>query len=206
MTNEDDKTDDSGARKRFSDADFAAARELYELGKAGIAELAEDFGVSRQTLSKRLKDAGSVRGSRAHELTQAAGAAAKAVAERFTEGRAQWIEETRIEGLKSLKQVRMIGQKILVEEVRRSSGTGGPTSLAGVDDDLRALGRMNKILIENLGAALNILKADEHVDDDDLPTLTVADLTDTDILNHHIATGVLPEDATVEDLNSEDLA
>lgn len=195
MTEED--KDDSGSRKRLSDADFASARELYELGKAGIAELADDFGVSRQTLSKRFKDAGVVRGSRAHELSQAQGAAVKAVQERFAEGRAQWIEETRVDGLKALKQARLIGQKIVVEAMKKND------PLSTVDDDLRALGRFNKILIDNVGKALEILRADEHVDDEDLPTLTIADLTDDDILQHHINTGALPEDATIEDLNLE---
>lgn len=197
MTEDEDKLDDSGVRKRLSDADFASARELYELGKAGIAELADEFGVSRQTLSKRFKDVGAVKGSRAHELTQAATQAVKATVERFADSRAQWIEETRVDGLKALKQARLIGQKIVVETMKK----GDP--LGTVDDDLKALSRLNKILIDNLGASLNILKANEHVDDADLPTLTLEDLTDSDILNHHISTGALPEDATIEDLNLE---
>lgn len=197
MTTTEEENTDSGSRKRFSEADFASAKELYELGKAGIAELSDMFGISRQTLSKRFKDANVVRGSRAHEVSQAAGAAVKAVQERFAEGRAQMIEETRMEGLKALKQARLIGQKIVVETVKK----GDPLSM--IDDDLRALGRFNKILIDNVGKALEILKADEHVDDEDLPTLTIADLTDEDILQHHINTGALPEDATIEDLNLE---
>jgi transposase-like protein len=194
---EEDKQDDSGPRKRLSDEEFASVKELYELGKAGVADLAESFGVSRQTLSRRFKDAGIEKGSRAHEIAQAQGAAVKAVSERFAESRAQWIEETRVEALKTLKQTRLIGQKIVIDQVK----TKGP--LGAVDDDLRALGRFNKLLIENVTTALNILRADEHVDDEDLPTLTIEDLSNDDILKHHIDTGALPEDATFEDLNLE---
>lgn len=194
VTEEDDDTT-SGSKRRFTDADFETARELYELGKAGIAELALDFGVSRQTLSKRLKDAGAIKGSRAHEVGAAAGAAAKATVERFADRRAEWIEETRLQGLAALKQARLIGQKIVVDTVKAGN------SLATVDDDLKALGRFNKILIDNIGKSLEVLRADEHIDEDDLPILTIEDLTDEDILNHHKSTGALDEDATIEDLN-----
>ncbi len=197
MTEEDDSI--SGSKPRLSDAEFETAKELYELGKAGIAELANEFGVSRQTISRKLKDAGSVKGSRAHEVAAAAGAAVKATVERFADRRAEWIEETRLQGLAALKQARLIGQKLVVDTVK----AGG--SLATVDDDLKALGRFNKILIDSVSKSLEILRADEHIDEDDLPILTIEDLTDEDILSHHISTGALDEDATVDDLNLHDL-
>lgn len=202
MMTDEEKTEDSGQKKRFSEADFAAARELYELGKAGIAELAAEYGVSRQTLSKRFKDAGAIKGSRAHELANAAGAAAKATTERYAENRAVWIEETRLESLKSLKHVRQVGQKILVDAVKRSP-PGAPLNIATADDDFKALGRFNKILIDNFTKALEILNADQMVDENDLPVLTIEDLTDDDILQHHISTGALDEDATIEDINTD---
>jgi AraC-like DNA-binding protein len=198
---EEDRDDPSGPKKRLTDAEFAAAKELYELGKAGIAELADQYGCARQTLSRRFKEIGSIKGCRAHEVANAQSQAIKATAERFAERRAEWIEDTRLEAHKSLKQARMITQKIVLDEVKRTSSGGSGTSVAGIDDDLRALGRYNKILMENFAKSLEILRADEHTDEEDLPTLTVEDLTDQDILDHHISIGALDEDATVEDLN-----
>ncbi|PZR92262.1 MAG: hypothetical protein DI537_13830 [Stutzerimonas stutzeri] len=201
----------SGSR-RLSDAEFAEAKELYELGQLGLVELADKYGVSRQALSKRLRGAGAVKSSRAHEIAAAASAAAKgaaassaaAVAERFADRRAEWIEETRLEGVNALKQARLLARKIVAEQVKKAS-TGIAAPMAAIDDDLKAVQRFNKILIDNIGEALRILKADEHVEEEDLPGLRIEDLTDAEILEHHKQTGALPEDATIEDMLSEEI-
>lgn len=207
MTDEDeDKADGSGQGKRLTNEEFLAAKDLYELGKMGIADIAKDLGVSRQALSRRFTLSGIIKNSRVNELNAqanaAAIAAAKATTERYAEKRTEWIEETRLEGVKGLKQVRMIGQKIIGDAVKASTAAGTRINLSLVDDDLRALSRFNKVLIDNFNTALSILKSDEHVDDEDLPILTIEDLTDEDILKHHIATGALDEDATIEDINT----
>lgn len=201
--NEDEDKTLSGPQRRLSDEDFAHARELYELGKSGIPELAKEYGVSRQALFKRFKDLGIVRGSRAHELVQASTAATKAVVERFAEKRAELIEETNMEAVKSFKQVRMIGQKIMGDAVKASTVSATKIDLSSIDDDMRALGRYNKILVDNFNTVRAILGADEHIDEADLPILTIEDLTDQDILDHHISTGALDENATLEDINTE---
>jgi prophage DNA circulation protein len=193
---EDVKDAAAAGGKRMSEADFTEAKELYELGKAGLAELADQFGVSRQALSARLKTAGAVRGSRAHEIaaaakkavTGAAGASAAATAERFADKRGEWIEETRITGVRSLKLARQLAQKIVQDAL------AGKHALSTVDDDLKAVQRFNKILVDNLESAMNLL------DEDDLPTLNIEDLTNEDILRHHIGTGALAEDTTVDDM------
>jgi DNA-binding Lrp family transcriptional regulator len=198
-------TEASGSGKRMSDADFAEARELYELGKAGLADLAETYKISRQALSKRFKDAGAVRGSRAHEAAAAVKAAvgsgpsptAAAAIERFADKRADWIEETRLTGIKQLKLARQLAQKVIQDAI-----AAGRT-VSAVDDDLKAVQRFNKILCDNLQNTLDILRANEHVDEDDLPTLTLEDLTNEEILQHHKNTGALPEDATLEDMLAE---
>lgn len=199
------KTEASGGVKRLSDAEFAEARELYELGKAGLADLADTYGISRQALSKRFKDAGAVRGSRAHEAAAAVKAAvgtgpsstAAAAIERFSDKRADWIEETRLQGIKQLKLARQLAQKVVQDAI--ASGR----SISAADDELKAVQRFNKILCDNLQNALDILRANEHVDEDALPILTLEDLTNEEILQHHKNTGALPEDATLEDMLSE---
>lgn len=191
--------EDAGSkRRRLTDAEFASARELYELGKQGLSELADDLGVSRQTLSRRFKDAGVVKGSRVGEVAQAV----KATVERYAARRAEWIEETRLESYKALKQVRLIGQNIVAAAVRNTPPGQSP-SLAPVDDDMKALGRYNKILLDNYNGVLGLLDAANYTDEEDLPVLQIEDLTSFDILQHHINTGVLPEDATIEDLNAD---
>ena len=199
------KIEAPGGGKRMSDAEFAEARELYELGKAGLADLADTYGISRQALSKRFKDAGALRGSRAHEAAAAVKAAvgsgpsssAAAAIERFADRRADWIEETRLQGIKQLKLARQLAQKVVQDAI--ASGR----SISVADDDLKTVQRFNKILCDNLQNALEILRANEHVDEDDLPTLTLEDLTNEEILQHHKNTGALPEDATLQDMLAE---
>lgn len=195
MEDEDygDESASGGSRKRLTEAEFATAREIYELGKQGVAEIAADLGVARQTLARRFKAAGAVRGSRAGEVAEAA----KVVAERFASRRAELIEETRMAGVNALKQHRIISQKIFVDMARASADP------ATKDDDFKALGRYGKLMADNIQATLKILDADNYVDEEDLPVLHIEDLTAADILKHHINTGVLPEDATLEDLNTE---
>ncbi|QNG62606.1 HTH - DNA binding domain-containing protein [Rhizobium phage B1VFA] len=192
--------------KRMSDADFAEAKELYELGKAGLSELADQFGVSRQALSQRLKSAGAVKGSRAHEVaaaakkavTGAAGSSAAATAERFADKRGEWIEETRITGFRQLKLARQLAQKVVQDALAAGR------SIATTDDELKAVMRLNKILCDNIESTLNLLEADKHVDQNDLPSLNIEDLTNEDILKHHIGTGALPEGSTVEDMLADE--
>lgn len=188
--------------KRLTDAEFAEVKELYELGKAGLTELADQYGVTRQALSQRLKNAGAVKGSRAHEaaaavkkaVTGAPSAAGAHAAERFVDKRGEWIEETRITGFRQLKLARSLAQKVIQDAIAAGR------SVATADDELKAVMRLNKILCDNLEHTLHLLEADKHVDENDLPTLNIEDLTNEDILRHHIGTGALPEDSTVEDM------
>ncbi|MBY3231865.1 helix-turn-helix domain-containing protein [Rhizobium laguerreae] len=203
---EEGKDAAAAGAKRMSDADFAEAKELYELGKAGLSELADQFGVSRQALSQRLKSAGAVKGSRAHEVaaaakkavTGAAGSSAAATAERFADKRGEWIEETRITGFRQLKLARQLAQKVVQDALAAGR------SIATTDDELKAVMRLNKILCDNIESTLNLLEADKHVDENDLPSLNIEDLTNEDILKHHIGTGALPEGSTVQDMLADE--
>lgn len=203
---EKDKSGETAAdptvRGKLSDADFAAARELYELGEASIVDLSEKYAITRQALSKRLRDVKSVKGSRSHEVAAATKksviAAAAAPIERFTDKQSDWIEETRITGYQSLKQANMIGRKLVLDAMKSGA------KLETIDSDLRALGRFNKVLVDNIAATLRLLKADDHMDEEDLPTLTIEDLTDDEILQHHISTGAFPEDMTLEEMMEEE--
>lgn len=199
---------------RLTDADFAIAANDYELGHSGLSELADRYDISRQALSKRFKDAipPIVRGSRSHEVvatvtaTVAAAAAAPAPlpVERFADRRPEWIEEARMQGYNALKQAQLIARKIVLDQVKKKDPiTGESMPLGMVDDDLKAAQRFNKIIVENVAATLLLLNAAEHIDDADLPILTIEDLTDEEVLQHHKNTGAMDEDATIEDMLAE---
>jgi len=195
--------------RHLSDADFAEIVELYELGKAGISELATTYKTSRQTLSRRFKDAGVVKGSRAHEVASATRKAATSgpstaggiVIERFADKRPNWIEETRMQGYGSLKMVQQLAQKIVADHMRSSAG--GTPAMAAIEDDLKAVQRFGKILNDNLDARLRLLDADNFVAEEDLPSLVIEDVTDAEILEVFKNNGFMPEDATIEDMEED---
>lgn len=187
----------------LSDAEFATARDLYETDAQSLAEIAEKFGVSRQALSQRFKTHGVVKGSRkqATLAEQAAKTAAEekaALANRFETQRPGWIEESRIGGFKALRFVGQATQKLLAEAARSGK------SWASLEDDLKALQRANRILVDNTAGILDVLKADEFMAEEDLPNLEISDLTDQDILDHHKRNGVFDEEATVQDMLDEE--
>ncbi|TDW20417.1 hypothetical protein EV128_12547 [Rhizobium azibense] len=206
--------------KRLSDSDYAEARELYELGKMRLSELGEKYDVSRQALWRRFKDDGVEYGSRASEVSAAASAGVKAAttqnaaqqtaqAERYNEKRAEWIEETRTSGYKALKQADMLAKKIIADALKVSAGSASAGTLASTDDDLKAVQRFQKILVENTITRLDILRANDLIDEDDLPEIHFEDLTDDDILNHHRENGLMEEgddpDAILAEINSVEI-
>lgn len=181
--------------KRLSDADYRIIVDAYERGTESLTDLANRFKITRQALYYRFQRDGVVRGSKTAVVE------AEREVERFMEKRANWIEETRMEGFKALKQVQMIARKVVLDQVKTPGA-----KIGDVDVDLRAIGRLNKILCDNITTSLNILDADKHIDNKDLPMLVVEDLTDEEILEHHKSTGAMEMDATLEDLLAESLA
>jgi len=192
-----DEETSTSTGKRLTEAEFQNACDIYEKGERSLVEIAKDLGISRQALSKRFKSAGIVKGSRAAEVAAAGHKAAVAAAESYSDNRAKWIEETRLIAVNVLKQSLLLARHTVVENLKSKR----PPS--AIDPDLKALNRYNRIIIDNVEATLRVLKADEHVDENKLPKLTVEDLTDEDLLKHHKEIGALPLDATTDDLVAE---
>lgn len=203
---EDDQLEENASgekRRRLSPAQWIAISEAYELGTKGITELAEEYGVSRQTISNFFKKNGVQRGSKAQQIAQAnaqaAAAASAKVAERYAEKRAEWIEETRIQGYNNLKQAATLLNRRIIEIYK----TPGAAPAAAMDD-IKALKLYQSALIENFNFRLEgILRANEIVDENNLPSLEISDLTEEDLEAHYESMGMgaeAAEDAT-GDLN-----
>lgn len=191
---ENEETLESSSGNRLTDAEYEAMKTSYERGEAGITELSDKYGVSRQAVHRRFKRDGVVKGSKSGVV------AAEEIVKSFVDRRSEWIEETRFQGYQALRQTQLIARKIVIDATK----AGKP--LGAVDDDLRSIGRLNKILCDNVLVSLKVLNADEHIDEGNLPTLTIEDLTDQEVLDHHKATGAMDEDATVEDMLRESLS
>jgi hypothetical protein len=200
--------------KRLTDSDYVEAKELYELGKMRLSELGEKYDVSRQALWRRFKADGVEYGSRKAEVQAAVSAGVKAAttqvaaqqvaqAERYNDKRAEWIEETRTSGYRALKQADMLAKKIVADALKASA------SMASTDEDLKAVHRFQKILVENTLTRLDILRANDLIDEDDLPEIHFEDLTDDDILAHHKDNGLIDEsedpDAILAEINAVEI-
>lgn len=191
-----DEQDISGSNKRLSDDEFREACDLYERDVMGLGQIADKFGISRQALSKRFKDNGVKRGAKSGQPMQPA---PSQPVERYAELRPDWIEETRLQGYKALKQASLLARKTVSDAVKNGQ------SMETIDGDLRAIQRFNKVLCDNIQTTMKLLEAENYVSEDELPRLDIQDLTDEEILEHHKTTGALPEDATLEDLVNEEL-
>jgi hypothetical protein len=200
---------DNAKAKRLTEAEYAEAKELYELGKMRLVDLSEKYGVTRQALSQRFKNDGVSYGSRADEMQAAVSEGVKAAVathtgqqvaaalERYVEKRLEWIEETRLAGYKSLKQADILAKKVVAEAIQNKA------PMASTDDDLKAVQRFQKIIAENTLTRLEVLRAHEVIEEDDLPNITFADLTDEDILSHHRDNGLLEEGVDPEEVLAE---
>ncbi|WP_156421586.1 hypothetical protein [Aureimonas sp. AU40] len=196
---EEVETEESrSAGSRLSEETWAEIENAYELGTKKMPELSKEYGVSRQSISRRFKTRNISFGTRAHELRQAqangvkaaaaskAGQAAIQAAESFADQRREWVEESRVDGYKSLHQVQLIAKKQVAEAIRNNR------PMASIDDDLKAVARYQKILIDNVNTRLGILNADAIVDEASLPELLIRDITDEEI--HAIQTNADQDD------------
>lgn len=173
-------------RRRLSAAEWVAIVDAYEIGTKGITELASDYGVTRQTISRYFKDNNIQRGSRAQAASQAQAAAAAKAAERYAEKRLEWIEETRLQAYNNLKQAASLLNKRIVD-VYKTPGATAESAL----QDIKALKLYQQALIENFQFRLDgVLRQDDIMDTDDLPDLEISDLTEDDLQQHYESMGM----------------
>lgn len=184
---------DSGS-KRLTSEEFEQIKDLYELDKMGVTELASKFGVSRQALSKRFKAEGITKGSRKVELDEVKKAAEEAATKTYAYQRIAMVEEYRMKGMAALKRAQMIAHKVIKDAMDAG------LSLKAVDDDLKAVERYNKIIVANLTGQKVILDPESILDVDTLPSLIIEDTSQEDILEHRKNIDAIHEDATVEDM------
>ncbi|MFA9261777.1 MAG: hypothetical protein ACEQSB_00255 [Undibacterium sp.] len=180
--------------KRLTPEEWLEIKEYYELGKMNMSALAAKYEVSRQNLFRRFKSEGLVAGSRSHELSSAIAAAtinstvATAVAaERYVDNRIAWIEESRLAGYKVLKMVEQLTRRELMENLKAGK------KVSDADDAIRVIQRFQDVFILNTKSRLDILKSDEIIDQDDLPSLMIEDLTNDDVIEHYRLNGMLDD-------------
>lgn len=198
---------------RLTPAQWAEAVALWELGQVTLRDLSAKFGISEPSLSAGLKKRGAVKGSRAHEIGKAAAdAAAKAAiteAEDQAEKRKRRIVETKERHYEYADSLAKLIMKEIVDTVRAGKPVG--VSLKSIQALRLAAAGLKDIRAERYA----ILDVDAEIDQDQLPELTIRELTqdevekmrsadDADILSL-LPPEIIPEPETVvEDEGDED--
>lgn len=175
--------------KRLTPAQWAEIKELWELGTADVPEICERFGMKPETLRKRVLRAGLKKGSRAHEVAAATRAGVKAAAsaaagapvaatktaEELSAERRARIESIREEHLRYNGDLAKLAMSCIAGAVR----AGRPP--ATEDGNLKAIERTVKTLAKIREERWELLDAHGIVNEDELPELSIKNLTDEHI-------------------------
>lgn len=158
---------DETPKKRLTDAEYEQAKTIYELGTKSLQDIADMFGITRQSLWRRFKDDGIERGSRAHEMTEAiedeAAKQAEIIAKRVTETR-----ESHYVYAESLA-------KMIMATIMNSRKEG--RTIASADGDLAALNKAIKGLEVLRKERYSLLGLDrEDGDPNEEPELLISEM------------------------------
>lgn len=166
--------------KRLSADQRKQVCELYAAGKMKVTALAEKFGVTKSAISQLLKREGVVWASRVIEEAKAeVEAALKAPPPEkdptFAEKRQARIEQTREESYNALRLLRIKQLRALSEAER----LGAP--IPTLKETMNVFKRIIDSQINASRYLLEVLEANQHIDEEDLPQITIRDLSDEEI-------------------------
>lgn len=158
--------------KRLTPAEWEEVKTLWELGTVTLAELQDRFGVRSDTLQKRLKGEGVVKGARAAEM----GAIAEDVAKDTAVINAKRVADTKESHYSYAEAL----AKLVMQEVVETKKNKKPIALA--DANLAALNKAAKTLEVIRKERYTILGLDkEDGDPDDIPELMISEMTEEQI-------------------------
>lgn len=187
----------SGTGKRLSDETWEEIRRIYEHDEAsgGVTELAARFSVSKQAIHQHFRKHKVVRGSKKKKAIEE-GTKKSIGAEEWARQRAERIAQVRTAQFQS----NLVLQAEVMKIVAESRAAGTPIHLRSAD--VKTLDKAADVLTKTRNALMEVLDAANYVDDVDLPTLLVDDLSQAQI--EEARKGADEDDLGAEDL--EDLA
>lgn len=196
LTGADDEADGSDliASKRMTEAEFEDASVMWESGRYGIAEISSEFGVRKDALRRRFERAGSVKGSRAAVVREAAEAKmmekALIIADR--------IDRTKEDHYGWAEAIGKLSMKLIIDQVR------GSAPIASVELDIRTLERTMRILQGARSERYIALGINKDVPETDkVPTLEISVLSQDQI--EDIQSASMPIQVIVPKLDLNDL-
>jgi hypothetical protein len=177
------ETDDDGAGKRLPAEKWAEIETHWECATMTAAKIIETYGISLSALKAHFRRHKIVKGSKKHILKKTAevkimgtiAAAEDPIAVKFEQERRGRIAKTRENNYNLSVAVasRATGiLKAIMEGTRKE---------ADCANDLKSLRHFEALIKTNTENRLRILKADNEVDEANLPTLIFRDLTEEEI-------------------------
>lgn len=154
--------------RRLTPAEWEQIKKLWEFGTVTLGDLEARFGIRKDTIQKRLKEEGIVKGSRAHEIGEAAEAEIVDTAVQTTR-RIQETKEAHYRYAEALS-------KIVMQEVVNTRKAGRP--LVSIDGNLAALNKAARTLEVLRRERYKLLGLDqEDASPDEMPEMLVSEMT-----------------------------
>jgi hypothetical protein len=181
--------DASSPGKRLTQSQWIEIEAHWEYATKSGADICREYGISASALTQHFKRRAAAgftikRGSKAHILkkeaeTKVAGAAATTTAEKvsFAAKRPARIEATR-ETLYNAS----LANHVEFNKIQRDIGNKTVTPASQLRN-IQALRHMELLIKQNIENRLKILDAEASIDEEEIPTLTIRDLTDDEIKN-----------------------
>ncbi|AMB48275.1 hypothetical protein [Methylobacterium sp. AMS5] len=182
-----EKDIEASGEKRLTPAEWAQIKELWELGTAEVNEICSRYGVKPASLRKRFLRYGVKKGSRAHELATATAAAAKTTATAAAPvPAAKTAEQLSAERKHLIEKVRKEHTGYANNLVRAAMGRLADAQRHGrafstEDGNLKTIERAMKIVRMGRLEIFDLLNAHDEVDENELPELSIRNLTDEQI-------------------------
>lgn len=166
--------------KRLSLAQRKEVCDLYAAGKMKVTALADKYGVTKSAISQLLKKEGVTWASRIVEEAKAEVEAAlkEKPPEKdptFSEKRMARIEQTREESYNAVRLLRIKALRMLTEAERMGS------PIATLKEAMNVLNKQVLLQINAGKFLLEVLDANQHTDERDLPNIVIRDLADEEI-------------------------
>lgn len=175
-----DEDPELSEERRISEPTWKAMEALYESGTVTMADLSRTYGSSPQSMSRRFKRLGIKKGSKAEEIkekvVEKVAEAISKPASLFAEKRQERIEDTKTEHYNLNRAISVMLNKIIAESVKDKKPIDAKMG------EIKALRQAAATLAITRKERWAILEVDTEIDEDNLPEITISDLTDEEIL------------------------
>lgn len=184
--------------KRLTTAQWTEICTRYELGETKAKDLSTEFGISGSALHAYFKRHGIKAGSKKHVVAAAVTSAVTAAITgpgSFTDQRKTRIEDAKKQALEDVLLIRSWARKTVADSLKAIP----PKAPASIYHDLKAIRMASAIFTQNRQERYSILEIAHDIDEDELPTLEIEDLSSKEITE-------LQSKSDDEDPDSIDLA